>query len=715
MRESLFSPLWYRYSQQQPQLKSHVVVQQQQYRDQLWYLLINNQNDEHFRINSTAYAFIGRCNSEHTVQTIWDNLLETLGSEAPTQDEIIQLLNELDQRDLLRYDVMPDVPNLFRRNNERLKKQKISFLNPLAFRLPLWNPSTFLEKTTWLGKLLFNPIMLLVWLMVVLFAAMVGFSQFTALAAHANAFMGSPRYLLIAWLSYPFVKAIHEFGHALAVRYWGGEVRETGITLFLMTPAPYVDASAANGFQYRYQRIVVGAIGIMTELLMAAVALWLFLNVQPGVVKDIAFVILFICSFSTLLFNGNPLLRFDAYYIFCDLLDLPNLATRSRTYWSNLISGLMLGRANTNPLVMATGERKWLFLYAPLSLIYSIVILSAIVFWLGKKSFLLGMIGLLYVLFSLIFKPLLNVVKQTLQSVPAGIDRLKAKATIFSAFIVLLLLFFFVPIPFNTSAQGVVWVQDQARVRPEVAGFIKAMPVKHGDAVQAGQVIMVLEDENLTADKDKLVNSLNKLEIDQFNVWLTDPAKAANVSEEIKNIKTEIISSEEKIASLQVKSQVSGTFSMANQADYQGAFVKKGTVLGYVLNKEPINIKVALNAYDIELVREKLVNVAVRPDDKPNLAIAAEVLTIAPSATNTLPSAALGDRGGGKYATDPADADGVTTVDPIVLIDLKLPNTTFERAGTVASVRFNHGVAPAAQQLYRHYKQLFLRYFNPEN
>ena len=144
---------------------------------------------------------------------------------------------------------------------------------------------------------------------------MVTLANWHALAIYTKVYVNTPSYLLIAWIIYPFIKVIHELGHALAVKHWGGEVRETGITLFMLTPAPYVDASAANAFRHKYQRVVVGAIGIMIELLIAVVALWIFFNIQPGLVRDTAFVAAFICGVSSFLFNGNPLVRFDAYYV----------------------------------------------------------------------------------------------------------------------------------------------------------------------------------------------------------------------------------------------------------------------------------------------------------------------------------------------------------------------------------------------------------------
>jgi putative peptide zinc metalloprotease protein len=714
VRETLFSPLWYRYSQQIPQLKQHVKVQQQKYRDQVWHLLINNNDESHFRINSTAYAFVGRCNGVFTVQEIWDSLLDSLGSQAPTQDEIIRLLNELDNKELLRYDVMPDVPHMFRRAKEKAKQKTRSFINPFAIRLPLWNPTPLLNQLKGLTRYIFNPVVFFSWLAVVLTGVIASTVHWNELYIHSRTYMGSARYLLIAWLSFPVIKAIHELGHALAVRHWGGEVRETGVTFFMLTPAPYVDASASSGFQRRRQRVVVGAIGIMVELALAAIALLIFLSVQPGLLRDIAFVVVFICSVSTLLFNGNPLLRFDAYYVMCDTFDVPNLAMRSRTFWVNQFTRWVVGKEKTRALTLASGERKWLFAYAPMSYIYSIVILVSVVLWLGSKSLIIGLLGILFILIFQFIKPLISLYKNIIGSAPIGIPRLKAKvvATLISAALagVLLLL----PVPHTTSAKGVVWIPDQAYVRPEVDGFIKQILVKNNEAVVSGQPLVILDNPKLIADRDQLKSVLVKLETDQFDALFRDPSKASAIEEQIKKLKAELVRSEEKIQALQLFSQVNGKVIMPHQDDLLGTYSHKGAILGYVLDKDTVNLRVALRTPDVTLVREKLQSIDVKTADYPNEALSAKVTMITPLTTHALPSPALGDRGGGSFVTDPADKDGINVLEPIVLVDLNLPSATFERAGVRANVRFNHGAEPIAKQAYRKFVQLFLQFFSTD-
>lgn len=715
VRESLFSPLWHRYSKQRPQLKTHITVQPQRYRDQTWYLLINDTNGKNFRINEIAYQFIGRCDGHFSVQEVWDSMLESLRDDTPTQDELIRLLGELDQRDLIRYEVMPDVPGMFRRKQEKIKRERMAFINPFAFKLSLWDPSKFLDKTRWLQKLIFNPLTFVLWLVIVLGAILAAASHWEALRQHASNYLTTPLYLFLAWLSFPFIKALHELGHALAVRHWDGQVRETGVTFFVFTPAPYVDASASSTFRSQTQRMTVSAMGMMVELLLAAIALALWLSTQSGVVHALAFVTMFVCSVTSLLFNGNPLLRFDAYYILCDAFDLPNLAIRSRIYWANLLKRLVLGAKNILPMSFATGERKWLMAYAPLSMAYGLLIMGYIVFWVGSKSFIIGLLVALFALVTMLIKPLLSTIKNIISTTAVGSSRSRAKLVITSILGLGFILLFLVPVPFNTMAQGVVWLPEQARIRPMTEGFIQEFRVAHGAQVEPNQVILLLSDPDLIAKRDNLNSQLAGMQVEQYHLLSQDIARATGMGEKIEKVSAELKRVNEQISELEVRSQVQGKLVMPHQNDMLGTFVKQGAVLAYVLNSNITKVRAAIPEPAATLVRENLTGVQVRTADHANQILTAKLSAETPAVTRTLPSAAMGDHGGGRYATDPSDKNGLTSTEPLVLIDLNLPATALERVGARVNVRFDHGNAPIATQVYRHLRQLFLRYFNPSD
>src|SRR5262249_11982602 len=152
-------------------------------------------------------------------------------------------------------------------------------INPLAFRLPLGDPTRLLDRFQRVTPVLFSNASLVAWLLIVGAALLATGLHWGELGSYASKIFSSPRYLFLTWLMYPFIKAAHELAHGLAIRRWGGSVRQAGVTLFMLSPVPFVNASAADGFRQRYQRAVVSAAGIMTELLLAALAMGVWLAV----------------------------------------------------------------------------------------------------------------------------------------------------------------------------------------------------------------------------------------------------------------------------------------------------------------------------------------------------------------------------------------------------------------------------------------------------
>lgn len=712
MTASLFSAQWYRVAPLHPRLRAQVRTQRQQWRGQRRYTLSDAATGRQHMINEAAYQFIGRCDGRHDVQQVWDAVLEAQGDAAPTQDEVIQLLVQLNEHELLQSERTPDSEGLFRRRKERSRRKRRTMVNPFAFRLPLGDPSTWLPRLDPLAAVLFRPTALWIWLAALVLGLLGAAANWHELQTYAHTYMLTPRFLALTWLLYPLIKGVHELGHALAVRRWGGEVHEIGMALLVLVPAPYVDASASAGFARRTQRAAVAAAGIMVETSLAVLALLLWLNVQPGLVRDIAFVVMTIGGVSTLLFNGNPLLRFDAYYVLCDLLDLPNLATRSGAYWSYLIRHRLM-RAPAEPPQLAAGERKWLAVYAPASFAYRFGISVVIILWFGAKWLLLGVAAAIYLMVSMLLRPVAAWIKQALAAAAPGRELLRVRFGIAALIAVPGVLLCVLPLPLATVAPAVVWLPEQAHVRPEVEGFIAKLPLADGSPVKPGDLLVVLENPELLAARDQLAGQLSGLQADQYQLLLRDPSGAQNLAEQIERTQAELGRTEQRIAQLEVRAKVAGRLVMPRQADLLGMFGRQGEDLGYVLEPAQLRVRAAVAEEDAYLVRNRTRRAAVRLAEAPGSNVPASVTQDEPAASHLLPSPALGDRGGGPYVTDPADKDGRRSLAPVYLIDLTLAGGGLERVGGRAWVRFDHGFEPLAMQGLRLASQLFLKHFDP--
>ena len=704
--------MWYRVAALKPRLRANIRVQRQRYRGDDWYLLIDDASERVVRIGADAYAFIGRCDGQRTAQGVWDFLAGEAGESLPAQDGLLRLMMRLQESGLLSFDRRPDVGSVFERRRKRERRQRIGELNPLFFRVRLGDPSALLRRLAPLGRLLFGAAGLWLWCAALALAAVAAVLQIDPLAAHASELSRGTRLLWLTWLIYPPVKLIHELAHGLAVRRWGGEAREWGVSLLVLMPVPWVDVSAANGFRRGHQRLVVSAAGILAELALAAVALLVWSMVEAGVVRDAAMVVMLVAAVSTLLVTGNPLLRFDGYYVLVDLFDLPNLAPRSRRWWQQGLRRRLLGLDPADALFPARGESAWLFAYQPLSWLYRLGLCTGIVLWLGNRTPLFAYVAAAWFGWTLLAKPTVDLFKALLDDRLPEANRMRARLLAVVLAVVLPVGLFAVPVPDVTVAQGIVWLPDDARLRADVEGFIEPLSRRDGDRVQAGDVVARLRNDQLLTRREELAREIEGLEIEWFRQLRADPARAAITDQRMRASRHEATRIDEQIAALTVRAARTGRLVIPQQADLPGRFLPRGEVFGMVFDGQPSRVRVALPNAEATLL-EDLEGVEVRLADAPGSAVTAELLGQVPAAGMRLPSAALGNAAGGDMVVDPADADGLATLQAVVWVDLRLPVDVSAFSGGRAAVRFEHSPASIASQAWRQLRQLLLGHFDP--
>jgi putative peptide zinc metalloprotease protein len=217
-----------------------------------------------------------------------------------------------------------------------------------------------------------------------------------------------------------------------------------------------------------------------------------------------------------------------------------------------------------------------------------------------------------------------------------------------------------------------------------------------------------MEDPALIADRIRLESELESLQSQQFSAWTSDPAEAQRTEEAIHSVMKQLERVNEQIDELTVRAHGSGTLVMPYAPDLHGTFVDQGATLGYVLDHGEIRVRAAVPEYDAMLVRRSRQFAQVHIADSPDTSMMAELVRETPAATQHLPSAALGNRGGGPLLTDPADKSGLLAAEPVVLVDLKLSASSLERVGSRAWVRFDLGLEPLANRWSRRLRQVFL-------
>ncbi len=713
MNGSDLSPYWYRVASLVPQLKNHVSLTRQNYKEEIWYVLHDPMSNRQHRLSNIHYIAIGLANGSRTVQQIWQLSNKLSGEKAPTQDEIIQLLAQLHTADLLLTDITPDCIELFNRGAQRTASQwQQRFGNPLSIRISLCDPEKFLTRFHSFIDPLFSIAGLIFWLGIIFFALILTGLNWSEITDNASERILAAESIIILAITYPAVKILHELGHAFAVKKWGGEVHEMGILLLVFIPIPYVDASSASAFQARYQRIIVSSSGILVDLFLASIALFIWLNVQPGLIRTTAFNIMFISGIATLLFNGNPLLRFDGYYIFSDMIGIPNLATRARRYLGYLSKKYIF---DLTPLVFSVTSREsfWFIAYGISSFLYRIFILVVIILFVAQKFFFAGVLIAIWAILSQLFIPLLKSMIHLFNQSSMHNKRLRTclfLSIIVSSIVYLLVL---LPAPLSTRSEGVVWIPEKTHLRAKTNGFVTEVHIVSGTFVKKGTLVISTKAPLLSGKITLLKAQVNELKTRYNAEYTNNFVQAKIIEDELKSLKIALFQAEKEQATLNLYAPKKGNFVIIpDKPDIENHYVKKGDLIAYIVPEYPDTARVVIDQEHIGLVREQTKQVFVKFSNQPGKTYSSKIVRSVPAANNTLPSAALGTKGGGSIVVDPIYEGGTTALEKFFEFDILLPKIhPAPYSGSRVYVSFVHESEPLSQQWSRSIKQLFLKRF----
>jgi putative peptide zinc metalloprotease protein len=712
--ESLLSPQWYRAQALTPRLRKHIEVHRHDYRGQIWFILEDKSSGRHHRFNAAAFRIIGLLDGERTVNEAWQLVNDQLGDFAPTQDEVIQLLGQLHSADLLHSNAATDIDELFHRQeqHQNLKiKQRVS--NPLSQKFPLWDPDDFLERHLPKVSGLFNWTIALAWLSIVLTASLLAAMHWHELGNNIIINTLSPYNLTLLFILYPGIKILHELGHAFTAKLEGGEVHEMGIIFMMFIPIPYINVSTVTSFRNKYKRMLVGAAGIIVELLLASLALFIWLMAEPGIVRDIAFNIMLIGGVSSLFFNGNPLLKYDGYYVLADAIDIPNLFQRSAKYWGYLCQRYLFGLKQLASPAYTSWESSWFILYSLLSMTYRMALLWFIIVYVMDKFFAIGIVLALWLVMAQVVLPLFNMLHFIAASPSIQKKRCRVIGSCGALLAVLMALISIVPFPSYTLAEGIVWVPDNAQLRAESDGFSGPLLTGNNSQVDNGTDILQLEDPFLQTQVEIQLAKLKELEANYRAEKFNDLIKAQILKEQIPAVQAELANAQKNVQSMQLKSATQGQLLIPDADDLPGQFLKQGDLIGYVINNSLPIVRTVVTQDDMGKLQAGTERVQIRLINHLDQVIPAKIIRIIPEATNRLPSAALATSAGGRMILDPDRTEDLVTLENFFLVDVEFsPLDPTILIGTRTYVRFDHGGQALAKQWYRSLRQLFLRQFN---
>jgi putative peptide zinc metalloprotease protein len=293
------------------------------------------------------------------------------------------------------------------------------------------------------------------------------------------------------------LKIIHEFGHGLTAKHFGGEVHEMGILFLVLTPALYCDVTDSWLLPNKWRRIWISAAGIYVECFLASIATFIWWNSHEGLVQSLAMATMFICSVNTVLFNANPLLRYDGYYVMADWLEIPNLRIKSTQFFAYLFQEKVLGLEVPVQSYLPKSRRALFVTYAIASYIYRWFVTFAILWFLSQVlkpyklesvSYLLGLVALVPLLGTPVYQ-----IGKFLRT-PGRLRKVKkVRATAFAvAAIVLVTGILAIPTPLRVQGTFVLRLAKPEVIYAEVEGRLVELNVKNGQWITKDTVLAKL-------------------------------------------------------------------------------------------------------------------------------------------------------------------------------------------------------------------------------
>jgi len=347
----------------------------------------------YFQLHSADWFVFQQLDGTSSIDSIQRQFCEQFAPEKISARQIISFIEKLWQQGIVTVDKFGLTENLITRaEKEEQQSRSRWWSNVLAIRFRGVDPdrllNAFLPWTGWL----FSPVVVIVWCFLVLNAAVLVMTEWDALARElprVGALFQQQKFLWFL-ITIATVKAIHELGHAIACKKFGGECRELGVMLLALTPCLYCNVSDAWLLKNRWHRIAISAAGIYVELALAAVCTFLWWWSVPGVVHSVCLYVMIVSSVNTIFLNGNPLLRYDGYYILSDLINVPNLRSRAQSAAGNFATYWGLG---VSPPTRKTNSRTGhigLLVYGILSTIYLWLVLFGILWMLCSAAKVYG-------------------------------------------------------------------------------------------------------------------------------------------------------------------------------------------------------------------------------------------------------------------------------------------------------------------------------------
>ena len=529
--------------------RGDLITNRQVYQGQAWWVVKDPISLSYFRFRPEEYALLDMLDGTTSLDALKEQFEAKFRPRRITPEELSRFIGTLHRSGLVIGDRPGQGPQLFERRRQRIWKQWMAWLsNIMSLRFRGIDPDWLLKRLDpWLGWLFSPPAIVaaMVFVMSALLLVLVNFATFRSKLPEFQQFFASGNWLYLA-VALGVTKVLHEFGHGLSCKHYGGECHEMGMMLLVFTPCLYCDVTDSWMLPSKWKRAAIGAAGMYVEVIIASMATFLWWNSHPGIFNQLCLDVMFVSSVSTILFNANPLLRYDGYYILSDILEIPNLRQKATTILGRLASLGCLGIKQPEDPFLPQRKLALFALYAVASSAYGwVVSLSIFLFvWSVFKPYRLQVLGQILAaaaLWGLVIRPLQGIIK--FLNVPGRRDEVKSLNVMLASTsaAVLLAAVALIPLPHRVWCAAELRPLGEEMVYVTVPGKLEELLVTPGMRVQKGDTLARLSnidlDLNIADLEGKSAQSrsrLNSLQRERF----TDPAAGLEISTVQESLKS---------------------------------------------------------------------------------------------------------------------------------------------------------------------------------
>ncbi len=625
-------------------------------RGKVAYIVRDPVSFETHAFSAADYRLLTALNGERTLGEAFASLCAGGACRPEDEEPFFRFVLDLHRSGLLSLPISDERRLQERHERNRAARLGQLLLAPLFIRIPLWNPDAFLARTERFVRPLFTVWAFIAWCLMAVGCLFVLAHRWNDLKADLPGLLAWQQ-LLSMWAVLVVLKVIHEFGHGYAVRCFGGAVPEMGMSLVVLTPNAYVDASASWGFTSRLRRMVVCVAGVYFESFVAAAALLVWASTEAGPLHTVAHQVMVMASITTIGFNLNPLLRFDGYFLLSDIVQIPNLWQASRTHCLRVFSRLALGIDRPGP-TWTRAEGLGLCLYAAASTVFKIALMLAICTLIAAKFAVVGMLVAVAYGGCVLGATILRLLKYLCLSDETAPVRSRAIAAAACA-ILAPAAFVVVPLPRSQRVGGVVESMVGRPVNSLESAAIGEVLVADGDRVEAGDPVVRLESAQVD---EALRDAQARWQVASLELELAEaagPVEAAVIRHRLVESESRLKAARARAESLTVRAPAGGVVTLQPPARQPGKVVSAGTSLARV-DGGPRIATLVLDQRSLAGMPETLDQVECRCLADPSCLLKGHVISISPAAHASLVSPSVAIPGGGDIAVSPVDGMAVS-------------------------------------------------------